>query len=205
MGVGSAAVRHWLPVLLFGVSGAVLVASAVRGLHRWRVRRGQRKPVTVWLPLSAHIGGLLLAAIVVAVGLGGLLWLALGGPRVGGLPSAPSTGSGAGAPVRGRNAAGRADACWVPVAPNLTPHGLRHTYKTMMLELGTLPVVMDEQMGHEDGSIQGRYSHATPEMRRRLLDGLTDLWRSALEVRRGVHAGSPVAVLDRLLREESTS
>ncbi len=34
-------------------------------------------------------------------------------------------------------AAGRADACWLPVASGLTPHGLRHTHKTLMEELGT--------------------------------------------------------------------
>ncbi|WP_238018613.1 hypothetical protein KZZ52_49920 [Dactylosporangium sp. AC04546] len=102
-GVGSAAVRHWLPVLLFGVGSAVLAASMVRTVHRrrWpgRVRRGRREPVAVWLPLSAHIGGLLLVAIGVAVGMGVLLWWALGGPPVGGLPSASSTGSGMGAPA----------------------------------------------------------------------------------------------------------
>ncbi len=54
-------------------------------------------------------------------------------------------------PVRGRNAAGRADACWVPVATGLTPHGLRHTFKTLMEELGTPGKLMDELMGHEDG------------------------------------------------------
>lgn len=51
--------------------------------------------------------------------------------------------------------------CWVPIAPELTSHGLRHAYKTTMLELGIPGVLMDEQMGHEDGSIQGRYSHAS--------------------------------------------
>jgi integrase len=76
-----------------------------------------------------------------------------------------------GVPVRGRNAAGRADACWVPIAPGLTPHGLRHTYKTLMVELGTPATLMDDQMGHEDGSVQARYSHITSGMLQRLLDG----------------------------------
>ena len=56
-----------------------------------------------------------------------------------------------GIPVRGRNAAGHADACWVPIAQGLTPHGLRH--KTLMAELGTPGKLMDERMGHEDGSV----------------------------------------------------
>lgn len=29
-------------------------------------------------------------------------------------------------------ASGRADACWLPIAKGLTPHGLRHTHKTVM-------------------------------------------------------------------------
>jgi len=106
-----------------------------------------------------------------------------------------------GIPARGRNATGRADACWVPVAPGLTPHGLRHTHKTLMEELGTPPKLMDERMGHEDGSVQARYSHVTAPMLARLLDGLTDLWHAALEERRAMAPGSPVTVLDRLLRE----
>ena len=105
-----------------------------------------------------------------------------------------------GIPVRGRNAAGRADACWVPIARGLTPHGLRHTHKTLMEELGTPAKLMDERMGHEDGSVQARYSHVTPGMRRQLLDGLTDVWKAALDARRAAAPGSPVAVLDRLLR-----
>ncbi|MEU3772016.1 LacI family DNA-binding transcriptional regulator [Streptomyces sp. NPDC032472] len=105
-----------------------------------------------------------------------------------------------GIPARGRGAAGRAEASWVPIAPGLTPHGLRHSHKTMMDELRTPPKLMDERMGHEDGSVQARYSHITPEMRRELLRGLTEMWEGALAVRRRMSPGSPVAVLDALLR-----
>ena len=106
-----------------------------------------------------------------------------------------------GVPVRGRNAAGRADACWLPVAPRLTPHGLRHTHKTLMDGLDTPPKLKDERMGHLDGSVQARYSHITTEMRCRLLDGLTDLWNAALDQRMSYSASSPVTVLDALLRQ----
>ena len=73
-----------------------------------------------------------------------------------------------------------------------------------MEELGTPGKLMDERMGHADGSIQARYSHVTPVMRRRLLDGLAESWSTALEERRALAPGSPVAVLDRLLRERGT-
>lgn len=58
---------------------------------------------------------------------------------------------------------------------------------------------MDAQMGHEDGSVQARYSHITEGMTGRLLDGLTQHWTDALAMRRRLHPRSPVAVLDRLL------
>jgi len=35
-----------------------------------------------------------------------------------------------GIPARGRGASHRAEMCWLPVAPGLSPHGLRHTHKT---------------------------------------------------------------------------
>jgi hypothetical protein len=104
-----------------------------------------------------------------------------------------------GVPVRGRGAAGRADACWVPIAPGLTPHGLRHTYRTLMEELGTPKKLMDAQMGHEDGSIGARYAHVTDPMVGRLVADLTEAWRGALDARLALTPGSPVAVLDRLL------
>jgi hypothetical protein len=72
-----------------------------------------------------------------------------------------------------------------------------------MEELGTPGKLMDERMGHEDGSVQATYSHITAAMRRQLLDGLTGQWHAALDARRAMSPGSPVAVLDRLLRQRA--
>ncbi|WP_327368274.1 LacI family DNA-binding transcriptional regulator [Streptomyces sp. NBC_01217] len=105
-----------------------------------------------------------------------------------------------GIPVRGRGAHDRADACWLPIAAGLTPHGLRHSHRTHMEDLGTEKVLMDDRMGHIDGSVSARYAHVTPGMRERLMLGLTKQWEAALDVRRGMHPRSPVAALDRLLR-----
>ncbi|WP_426505383.1 LacI family DNA-binding transcriptional regulator [Dactylosporangium sp. McL0621] len=106
-----------------------------------------------------------------------------------------------GVPIRGRNAAGRADCCWVPIAPGLTPHGLRHSYKTLMVELGTPSPLMDLHMGHAKTTVQQAYEHVTGGMVEQLLSRLTAVWREALASRRAMHPRSPVAVLDRLLTE----
>ncbi|RLU80609.1 LacI family transcriptional regulator [Streptomyces griseocarneus] len=106
-----------------------------------------------------------------------------------------------GVPVRGRNSQGRADACWVPVAAGLTPHGLRHSHRTQMEELGTEKVLMDERLGHIDGSVSARYAHVTRNMRERLLAGLAEQWEASLSARRAMCPRSPVAVLDRLLQK----
>lgn len=42
-----------------------------------------------------------------------------------------------------------------------------------MEDLGTEKVLMDEGMGHIDGSVSARYAHVTPGMRRRIMSGLT--------------------------------
>jgi len=63
----------------------------------------------------------------------------------------------------------------LPIAPGLTPHGLRHTHKTLMREVGTAPKLMDERMGHEDGSVQSRYDHITAGMRQALAAALSVL------------------------------
>ncbi|RGD60429.1 hypothetical protein DR950_23925 [Kitasatospora xanthocidica] len=59
----------------------------------------------------------------------------------------------------------------------------------------------DDREQRIDGSARARYSHITPEMRRDLMEGLTRMWLAALEVRRRMSPGSPVAVLDALLKE----
>ncbi|MEV6601362.1 LacI family DNA-binding transcriptional regulator [Actinoplanes sp. NPDC051346] len=105
-----------------------------------------------------------------------------------------------GVPARGRGASGRADACWLPIAAGLTPHGLRHSHKTEMDEMGVPAKLKDDRMGHADGSVGARYSHITAAMRQALCDGLTERWIAALHARRDLSPRSPVGVLDRLLR-----
>jgi integrase len=104
-----------------------------------------------------------------------------------------------GVPARGRGAASRADACWLPIAKGLTPHGLRHSHKTTMEELGVPAKLQDDRMGHADGSVQARYSHITAAMRQQLLDDLTERWEAALQARKTMSPRSPVRALDRLL------
>jgi len=106
-----------------------------------------------------------------------------------------------GIPARGRGAASRADACWLPIARGLTPHGLRHSHKTAMQELGISATLQDDRMGHADGSVQARYSHITTAMRQRLMDGVTGHWEAALRTRKAMSPSSPVQALDRLLQE----
>ena len=69
-----------------------------------------------------------------------------------------------------------------------------------MREAGIPPKLMDERMGHEDGSVQSRYDHITAGMRRALVAALTEMWEETLDVRRAMSPGSPVAVLDDLLK-----
>ncbi|MDT3395218.1 LacI family DNA-binding transcriptional regulator [Streptomyces sp. B1866] len=126
--------------------------------------------------------------------------------QVGTRPAAPvpiGPGLWPGTLVQGRGAAARATACWVPIAPGLTPHGLRHSHRTIMEELGTPKVLMDERMGHVDGSVSARYAHVTDDMRHRLMKGLTRCWEASLDARLAISPRSSVAVLDALLQERA--
>lgn len=105
-----------------------------------------------------------------------------------------------GALAQGRGAAKRATVCWLPIASGLTPHGLRHTHRTHMEDVRTEKVLMDERMGHIDGSVSARYAHVTDEMRHRLVVGLTQNWETALNARLAMSPRSSVALLDTLLR-----
>ncbi|MFC9247794.1 LacI family DNA-binding transcriptional regulator [Streptomyces sp. NPDC057136] len=109
-----------------------------------------------------------------------------------------------GAVVRGRWSGTQATACWVPVAAGLTNHGLRHCHATWLEDLGAPKVLIDERMGHMDGSVSARYKHVTQGMRDRTMAGLTDMWEQSLTARATLTPRSPVAVLDRLLQEHTS-
>jgi integrase len=81
----------------------------------------------------------------------------------------------------------------------LSPHCLRHSAITFAQRARTPPKLM-ERMGHEDGSVQSRYDHITAGMRRALVAALIEMWEEALGARRTMSPGSPVAVLDALLK-----
>lgn len=107
-----------------------------------------------------------------------------------------------GVPVRGRNSQGRAEACWVPLVQGLTPHLLRHSHKTVMVEMRTPEVLSHERLGHELGGMGGRYAHVTAPMRQELCEALTERWEAALDARLELNPRSPVTVLDDLLRAQ---
>jgi hypothetical protein len=65
--------------------------------------------------------------------------------------------------------------------------------------LRTPEKLMDERLGHQDGSIQARYTHVTPEMRSEPMDGLAALWQEALTTRATFRPTSPILTLNRLL------
>lgn len=55
-------------------------------------------------------------------------------------------------------------------------HDLRHSYATLMLELGESPKVVQEMLGHSSVSITlGTYSHVSPALQRQAVARLDQL------------------------------
>lgn len=104
-----------------------------------------------------------------------------------------------GIPVRGRGASNRAEASWTPIAPGLTPHGLRHSHMVMLDEFRTPSVLIEERFGHLNGTVSARYKHVSQDMRAELLENLTGLWNKTLDARLALNLRSPVITLDKLL------
>lgn len=105
-----------------------------------------------------------------------------------------------GQPIAGWYAQSRATTNWVPIARGLTPHSLRHSHKTVMIELGTPEVLSHERLGHRLGGIAATYSHTTKKMKEVLMDQLTEQWETALDARAAMCSRSPVPLLDELLQ-----
>ncbi len=58
-------------------------------------------------------------------------------------------------------------------------HDLRHTHKkTWLIEDGVPEVAQAKRLGHRLPGVRGIYSHVTPAMEQRLVDGLQTRWES---------------------------
>jgi integrase len=99
----------------------------------------------------------------------------------------------------GPPAADPALAAWLPVKRGLTPHGLRHSHKTWMIEDKIPEVLAEFRLGHEIPGIRGAYSHTSEQMRQELKDALQARWENALKARFALAPESPVPTLDKLL------
>jgi integrase len=94
-------------------------------------------------------------------------------------------------------------ASWLPLLPDLTPHGLRHGHQTWMDEDGMPEVLKAERMGHEMPGVRGVYSHVSPAMRADVQAALQERWERSLRERASLSPRSLVPVLDTLLAAQT--
>ena len=90
-------------------------------------------------------------------------------------------------------------ACWLPVKDGLTPHGLRHSHKTWMVEDGIPEILAEQRLGHQVPGMRGLYAHASQRMREELIAALQARWEESLQERAVIDPHSPVQLLDNLL------
>ena len=111
-------------------------------------------------------------------------------------------------PPRGRGiAAIPADtplACWLPIRPGLTPHGLRHSHKTWMAEDGIPEILAEQRLGHQVPGIRGLYAHSSDRMRDDLKAALQVRWEESLRARAALSPHSSLPLLDELLAPPET-
>lgn len=122
-------------------------------------------------------------------------------PPRGGQALRPVLLDASGTRLRGPRQEERAALCWAPVAAGLTPHSLRHSAKTMMEERRVPEIMSETQMRHVVGGVSGIYRHVTAAMRGELADMMTREWEAVLDARLEMSPGSPVGVVEGLLRE----
>jgi integrase len=107
------------------------------------------------------------------------------------------------APPRGRGIPAIPDdtplACWLPIKPRLTVHGLRHGHKTWMAEDGIPDILAEQRLGHEVPGMRGLYAHASARMRDDLKQALQARWEDSLRERAAICPRSPMPLLDVLL------
>jgi integrase len=112
------------------------------------------------------------------------------------------------APPRGRGIPAIPDgtplACWLPIQPGLTPHGLRHSHNTWMAEDGIPEILAEQRLGHEVPGMRGLYTHVSDTMRQDLTAKLQTRWESSLQARAAISTRSPLPLLDELLASYRT-
>jgi len=96
-----------------------------------------------------------------------------------------------------------AECSWGPLAPGLTPHGLRHGHQTAMRRDRVPRVLRRDRLGHGRSSdIADHYTHIDDEMTEDLLARQTERWQAAVRARaridqaRGAEPRSAVPALD---------
>ena len=95
-------------------------------------------------------------------------------------------------------------ACWFPIKPGLTVHGLRHGHKTWMAEDGMPEILAEQRLGHQVPGMRGLYTHASTRMRDDLKHALQTRWEDSLRARAAINPHSPLPLLDELLTAEVT-
>jgi integrase len=82
-------------------------------------------------------------------------------------------------------------ACWLPIEPGLTVHGLRHGLKTWMAEDGIPEILAEQRLGHQVPDMRGFYAHASERMRSDLKQALQAPWEDSLRDRAAIAPRSP--------------
>jgi integrase len=115
----------------------------------------------------------------------------------------PLAGEWPGIRLKGRNAEGRAEWCWLPVAKGMTPHGWRHAAKTLMEEHRVPEVASETRLRHLIAGVSGTYRQVTASMEEHMLGVLQEQWEAALDARLALSPSSTVGIAGKLLRERA--
>ena len=112
------------------------------------------------------------------------------GPASPSPPGQPQSASADYAPPRGRGIQAIPEdtplACWLPIKPGLTVHGLRHSHKTWMAEDGIPEILAEQRLGHQVPGMRGLYAHASARMRDDLKHALQARWEDSLRDRAAI-------------------
>src|SRR6185437_11222107 len=96
-------------------------------------------------------------------------------------------------------------ACWLPIMPELTPHGLRHSHRTWMAEDRIPEILAEQRLGHDVPGMRGLYTHVSDRMREELKAKLQRRWEDSLQARAAIHPRSPLPLLDELMSKHRAS